>query len=920
MTNNLGTKIHRFVGGAMFTGAVLATGAEASASENVALFEGGQVRPLALSPSGNLLFAVNTPDARLEIFRVLPSGLRHLDSVSVGLEPVAVAARSEKEVWVVNHLSDSVSIVDLRGPSARVTRTLQVGDEPRDIVFGGQRKDRAFITVAHRGQNAPFDPQFNTPGVGRADVWVYDANHLGSDLNGHPINIINLFTDTPRALEVSPDGGLVYAAGFNTGNRTTIVTEFIRPPLPPPNTNFEGRPQPNVGLIVKNNGQHWVDELGRPWDALINFNLPDKDVFVIDAFANPPQPVQGAAGYFQGVGTVLYNMAVNPVSGKVYVSNTDAENQERFEGPGVLAGHSVQGRHNLNRITVLNPGGSVTPRHLNKHVDLISCCAALPNAENAKSVGIPAGMAVSEDGRDLYVAALGSSAVAVYKTAELEQDTFVPSAANKIALTGGGPTGLIFDKQQRRLFVMTRFDNSISVVDTRLKREISHTSMFSPEPPSIVNGRHVLYDTRLSAKGDSACATCHVFGDKDDLSWDLGDPDASFLVNNNPFRFDLLPTPVDVSFPPMKGPLATQSLRGMANHGPMHWRGDRTGSRTEPNAQPDSGAYNEREAFRQFEVAFQDLIGRADLLPPADMQAFGDFMLRLMYPPNPIRNLDNALTADQAAGREFFFNRKSEKRPIDGQTVECNHCHQLDPDANREFGVPFPGFFGTDGQSAREVFDQAFKIPHLRNLYTKVGMFGMPNIAPLLEPLEALMGFQGDQVRGFGYSRAGDFDTALRFLHVTTFSKAFVFGPPPLEGFDPGPAGLPERLEVDAFLLAFDTNHKPAVGQQITLTRDSAGAAWARAQLLVARGDAGDCDVVAKVQRNGRERGFLYLGGGQFLRDEGSASMPGAALFAQASLPQTSITLTCAPLGTGFRSAVDRDDDGIRDASDPSLN
>ncbi len=73
MTNNLGTKIRRFMGGAMFAGAVLASRAEAGASENVALFEGGQVRPLALSPSGNLLFAVNTPDARLEIFRVLPS-------------------------------------------------------------------------------------------------------------------------------------------------------------------------------------------------------------------------------------------------------------------------------------------------------------------------------------------------------------------------------------------------------------------------------------------------------------------------------------------------------------------------------------------------------------------------------------------------------------------------------------------------------------------------------------------------------------------------------------------------------------------------------------------------------------------------------------------------------------------------------
>src|SRR6185437_2918362 len=52
-------------------------------------FESGQVRPLALSADRSLLFATNTPDNRLEIFRVKPHGLDHLASVPVGLEPVA---------------------------------------------------------------------------------------------------------------------------------------------------------------------------------------------------------------------------------------------------------------------------------------------------------------------------------------------------------------------------------------------------------------------------------------------------------------------------------------------------------------------------------------------------------------------------------------------------------------------------------------------------------------------------------------------------------------------------------------------------------------------------------------------------------------------------------------------------------------
>ena len=100
-----------------------------AAAEPFVTFESGPVRPLALSPDGSLLFAVNTPDNRLEVFSVGGGGLTHTDSIPVGMEPVAVAARSNSEGWVVNHLSDSVSVVDLGASPARVVATLLVGDE-----------------------------------------------------------------------------------------------------------------------------------------------------------------------------------------------------------------------------------------------------------------------------------------------------------------------------------------------------------------------------------------------------------------------------------------------------------------------------------------------------------------------------------------------------------------------------------------------------------------------------------------------------------------------------------------------------------------------------------------------------------------------------------------------------------------------
>src|SRR5262249_56724885 len=108
--------------------------------------------------------------------------------------PVAVAVRNPREVWVVNRLSDSVSIVDITTNPPRVTRTLLVGDEPSDIVFAGG--GRAFISTAHRGQQRSSpdlagvpgagDPQLTTPGVGRPDVWVFHPSKLGTARGGRP--------------------------------------------------------------------------------------------------------------------------------------------------------------------------------------------------------------------------------------------------------------------------------------------------------------------------------------------------------------------------------------------------------------------------------------------------------------------------------------------------------------------------------------------------------------------------------------------------------------------------------------------------------------------------------------------------------------------------------------------------------------
>ncbi|XYI04129.1 YncE family protein [Sorangium sp. So ce1128] len=929
-------------------------------------FESGPVRPIALSSDGTRLFVTNIPDNRLEIFDVDRAGLHHAASVPVGLEPVTVAVRSDREVWVVNHLSDSVSIVDVGHSPPRVTRTLLVGDEPRDLVFAGPNRTRAFITTAHRGQQrtdpsiagrpGAGDPELTTPGVGRADVWVFDADQLGDAAGGVPLSIVPLFGDTPRALAVGRDGRTVYAAVFQSGNQTTTVhhgavcpgfdadtpceIEGVQYPggVLGPATNYEGAPAPHVGIIVKYDSAsgHWLDTLGRKWDAAVRFRLPDQDVFAINA------RTLRSTRAFTHVGTTLFNMVSNPRSNALYVSNTEARNDVRFEGPGVFGGSTVQGRLAESRITVIDTAARrVRPRHLNKHIDY-SVRPAPPEVA-AASLATPLDMAITRDGGTLYVAAFGSSKVGVLDTAALEADALDPrvDSAGYIAVSGGGPSGLALDDARHRLYVYTRFDNGVSVVDTRRRRERAHVRLFNPEPPHVVAGRRFLYDAAgTSSNGEASCASCHIFGDHDGLAWDLGNPDAP-VTRGNPLPINLAEATPELmpsisgtgnatDFHPMKGPMVTQTLRGMVNSGAMHWRGDRVighfGVDTRTAAPFDSDL-----AFRNFVVAFPGLLGRASAISDDEMAQFSAFALALTLPPNPQRKLDNSLTAAQLRGKKFYLGcdgvdsltgvpmpadcmdhppigahgHFSEAVPgIGGFT--CQGCHTLDP-AN--------GFFGTSGLASFDAASQIFKIPHLRNLYTKIGMFGMPAVG-IINP--GNNDFQGDQIRGFGFLNDGSVDTPFRFINAHSFDGTD--GRVGFSGTDPEG----QRRDVEQWLLAFDTDLAPVVGQQVTLTRANAASAIPRLELLRARAGqpfvskivgpgANECDLVASAVIDGIAVGWLYRPASSIWEpDDGGKALSTHTLTALATGARaTEVTFTAVPPGSGARVALDRDSDGV---------
>lgn len=602
-------------------------------------FESAAVHPVEMSADGTRLFVAHTADHRLVIFDLTTAQPSRIEEIQVGIEPVTVRARTASEVWVVNHLSDSISIVDVALGS--VVATLLVGDEPTDVVFV-PKHHRAFICVSQEDK-----------------VRVVDTD----DLTLPPVDIPLSMSD-PRSLALSPDHETVYVGSLDSQNKTTSVsfqtvrtmpgTLPVNPPMRP-----ELPPPPVTALILKHDGTKWTDEIGRNWNDKVPYQLLDHDVLRI---STSTLAIQGA---FTGVGTTLFNLAVSPTTGRIFVTNQDAQNEIRFEP-------NVRGKFLRNSITTIDPSsGTVTSHHLNPHIDYQN--AAGNPTERALSLAIPVDVAVSSNGATVFVAAFGSRKVGV-----LDADGNV----TRRIVVGDGPCGLALDEARSRLYVMNRFTSSLAVVALGPDTVTEQPLGFDPTPTNIREGRRFLYDGELSsAHGDLACASCHVFGAMDGIAWDLGNPQGDFI------RAELFP--IQTGFHPMKGPMMTQSLRAMQNTGPLHWRGD-------------------RPTFLDFNPAFVGLMGRAAPLPGSDMDLFQEFVFSIRYPPNPNRELDDTLPpslngADPVNGEYLFSNV-----PLGEDLEDCSVCHA------------FPlGTIGRVFPADKMKESQDIKIPHLRNLYEK---------------------------------------------------------------------------------------------------------------------------------------------------------------------------------------------------------
>lgn len=811
---------------ALFASLLLAA-LPASAQNRWPNWESPHVHPLELTPDGRTLLAVNTADQRLEVFDVATDGaLSHRASIAVGVEPVSVRARGDGEAWVVNHLSDNISVVDLA--AARVLRTVDTGDEPADVVFAGDPQ-RAFVSVSQRNQLRVFDP----------------ANPAAAP------QVLALQGEEPRALLASPDGSRVWVGFFESGNASTMVDipsvsnpagpYAGRNPPPndgdafdPPQASGNGAP-PRVAHIVRRDPDgRWRDGNARDWTSFVSWDLHDHDLAAVDAATL-------SVSYRSGLMTTVMALGAAP-DGTVAAVGTEALNTLRFE-PNV---RSIFIRARLASFDPAAPAGPVLA-DLNPHLDYVA--RTLPPAQRAQSIGDPRAVLWDPVAGHWLVAGMGSSNV-VMAGSDGARVARVP--------VGRGPTGLALAAAARRLYVLNRFDASISRIDLGTLAEVSRTSFFDPTTAEVRDGRPLLYDTHAgSGLGQAACASCHVDARTDGLAWDLGDPAGALKPVNVP----CLPNQTCTTWHPMKGPMVTQSLQGIVPAGAMHWRGD-------------------RENVAAFAPAFVGLQGLDGEPSAADMQKLTALVERIAYPPNPNLALDGSLptalavtngTGNAANGRNVFTTLPT----LGGGP--CTVCHALPLGTSNLVDNP-----------NLPLAPQPVKAVQLRGMHEKVGWSRA----------------RTDNGRGFGFNSDSQHDTLADLL-----LPGFNFGPPNV---------APQRRnDVEAFMLAFPTETHAAVGAQVGFdgSNGADAALLARLATLVGLADAGTIGLVAKATIGGTPRGYVYAPPGVLLSDREHETTTIAALRAQASAGGE-VVFTAVPSFTQYRAGVDRDADGWFDADE----
>jgi YVTN family beta-propeller protein len=480
-------------------------------------FTSPQSNPIVLSPDGAFVYVATTTSNSVAFLRT--SDFTVTRNVPTGLEPVSLAVRPDGlELWVSNHVSDSVSVIDTNAASAsygQVIETIQMldasgvtqFDEPVGIAFASNAK--AYVALSSRNR------------IAIVDVASYAVT-----------GFIEIPAQEPRAIAVR--NGKLYVAAFESGNHTQLSACENPDPTPDPGDDCTlGQPelltfatQPNLPLEVKN-------IVSLPND------IPDRDVFV---YSTVDEALLSTASH---VGTLLYGLAV-AADGAIYVSQTDARNSVNGPHDSLLA--DLDGRMFDNEIARVTCG--------------TSCTATVTNLEpgnptvttHTNSRATPYGLALSGNDETLLVTAAGVNRLVSIDTATMTELDVLD--------VGAIPKGVAFDapgSASGTAYVLNTLGNSVSKVsvdaDGILGLIATRTVGSDPTPAAIRNGNIAFNSAFASSTGSHSCGSCHPDGNTDQLLWRIGGNCAGIGCGDG------------------DEPRSTMPVRGLKNTLPLHWDG-----------------------------------------------------------------------------------------------------------------------------------------------------------------------------------------------------------------------------------------------------------------------------------------------------------------------------------------------------------
>ena len=662
------------------------------------VFASPHSRPIAVLD--DFVYVANTPGDTVDVIDAEKRTI--VNRINVGIDPVSVVPRPDGlEIWVANHVSDTVSVIDTDpgSPTFRnVVATVQAVDEdllstqfdePVGIAFASN--DKAYVALGPDNEIAVVD-------VATREV----TQRL-------PIR-----AQDPRAMAVHD--GRLYVAAFESGNQSQLSG---------------CDPRGNTGSVVDGDTctfdarTHVFDNnnvLSTNYDADIvkNPRIPDRDLFVFDTRSDSLRQV------VTGIGTLLYGITIDS-NGRVFVAQTDARNTAN--GRAGTEGHGMAEMANrafLNQITRVECG---TRCGEPEFFDLEPLPPEHPGPGMA--LATPFGIQISADDSTLAVTAAGSDKLFTVdaETGEVLGRVSVENTPRGLVLTSdnaGAPS---------RAWVLNAVANSVSVVDLSspespaLERTIE---LHDPTHEVVKRGRMAFNDADASTTGTFSCESCHPDNHTDQLLWILQTPPC---VGTEGCR-DQVP------------PRLTMPVKGLRETQPYHWDGIpgdpyggiNTNSINTPPDPDTNCSEDDPESCTRFLVdgslattmcdvssgscAHENDEGKGGLLDAEERDALATYILSVPFPPAQARPFDNELTE---AGRDGIFEFSFINDSGHGTGAQtCGDCHRM----------PFlvstntPGT-GMDAPTWRGAYDRPMITPQARtNVIDLMNLVGIPNHFP----------------------------------------------------------------------------------------------------------------------------------------------------------------------------------------------